>query len=323
LAALALAAFVLDIGGLSSVGEADGAAPEDGSTLCFVRREAGLPGSGLRPGFQLETNWENGIGASVSLLPKAAVVGMDGVLQSARQDVAVGWSGYSWFARVGFSNDDSTGVATLDDGLGTGLQGGWLDMNYKRIGAAVGQSLAVSGFEVTPSLRAFEGRVKQSELRSGNAVLTAGVPRFSERYSGVGIGLTMAPTSWLHAGSFRWRPQFSLMSDRLSTDGPTKFRSTHRDRLGVLSFAKAAQTREMPPRILGMSAGVSMVSGETWSLRSGLAAVTAGSEVAYQAVEKPLDQAKWGFGEQAASPIPQSVRHLFAARPRFSRGLAR
>jgi len=31
------------------------------------------------------------------------------------------------------------------------------------------------------------------------------------------------------------------------------------------------------------------------------------AETAYQAVEKPLGQAKWGVGEQAATPIPQSV----------------
>jgi len=43
----------------------------------------------------------------------------------------------------------------------------------------------------------------------------------------------------------------------------------------------------------------------------------------YQAVEKPLGQAKWGFGKQAAAPIPQSARYLSSASLRFSHRLAR
>jgi len=43
----------------------------------------------------------------------------------------------------------------------------------------------------------------------------------------------------------------------------------------------------------------------------------------YQAVEKPLGQAKWGFGEQAAAPTPQSARHFSPIRLRLSHRLAR
>jgi len=48
-----------------------------------------------------------------------------------------------------------------------------------------------------------------------------------------------------------------------------------------------------------------------------------GFAVAYQAVEKPLEQAKWGFGEHAAATIPQSAPHLSSVKLRSSLRLAR
>jgi len=43
----------------------------------------------------------------------------------------------------------------------------------------------------------------------------------------------------------------------------------------------------------------------------------------YQAAEKPLGQAKWGFGEHAAAMIPQSAPHLSSVKLRSSPWLAR
>jgi len=42
-----------------------------------------------------------------------------------------------------------------------------------------------------------------------------------------------------------------------------------------------------------------------------------------QAVEKPLGQAKWGFGEQAVATVPLSLNRISSVQLRFSRRLAR
>ena len=192
-----------------------------------------------------------------------------------------------WFAGLGFSQGEFEASSSFADHTAGGMLSGESDFTARQSYLHAGTHVEAGSLRLTPSATWATGSIRQSAYEADNAVMTARVPGYEQRYSATRLGLKMTSSKWLElSGGTKVAPYADLSVMQTKSDRIEGLKLEQQDRLGVLNYSTGVGVRGLPESLSALTFGtdVKPAGDQSGSWRFGFAAMNADGDYDYAAL---------------------------------------